>query len=124
MRNGKILDAEMGGDLVVQDAVGDRGGDAERHDLHELHGPLSAAFYFGAMRSAPSRRMTSPLIMALSTMWSTRAAYSSGLPNRVGNGTLWARLSCTGCGMPRSSGVAKRPGAMALTRTPLRANSR
>src|SRR5690348_5408401 len=80
--------------------------------------------YFGAIRSAPSRRITSPLIMAFSTMCSTSAAYSSGLPKRVGNGTLAARLSCTFCGMPSSKGVAKSPGAIALTRIPVRANSR
>ena len=43
--------------------------------------------YLGGMRRAPSRRMTSPLSIVFSTMWSASAAYSSGRPRRGGNGT-------------------------------------
>ena len=45
--------------------------------------------YFGAMRSAPSRRIVSPLIIGVVDDVRARgAAYSSGLPRRCGNGTL------------------------------------
>src|SRR5271156_5496195 len=43
--------------------------------------------YRGAIRMAPSRRMTSPLSIAFSTMWTVSCPYSSGLPNRLGWGT-------------------------------------
>ena len=46
--------------------------------------------YCGAIRIAPSRRMTSPLSIGLSMMWSTSAAYSSGVPRRWGRG-CWRR---------------------------------
>ena len=46
-----------------------------------------AAAYCGAMRIAPSRRITSPFSIGFSRMWRTRAAYSSGRPRRLGNGT-------------------------------------
>ena len=43
--------------------------------------------YRGAMRMAPSRRMTSPLSMGFSMMCTASAPYSSGSPNRAGCGT-------------------------------------
>src|SRR5436309_3162085 len=41
------------------------------------------------MRMAPSRRMVSALSMTLAMMCRSSAAYSSGWPSRLGNGT-WA----------------------------------
>src|SRR5690606_8540291 len=78
----------------------------------------------GAMRSAPSRRMTSPFSMTFSIMWRTSAANSTGLPRRGGKGTLRPSESCTSCGMPAIIGVSKMPGAMETTRMPERASSR
>ena len=43
-----------------------------------------AAHHFGPIRMAPSRRMVSPLSMALSTMCAARLAYSAGRPSRDG----------------------------------------
>ena len=80
--------------------------------------------HFGGIRSAPSRRITSPFSMELSIMCRTSLANSGGRPRREGNGTDAPRLSCNGCGIPLSSGVAKRPGAMLHTRIPKAANSR
>ena len=40
--------------------------------------------YFGAMRSAPSSRITSPFSITFSTMCRTSAAYSAGRPSRGG----------------------------------------
>ena len=74
--------------------------------------------YLGAMRRAPSRRMTSPLSIVLETMCSASAAYSSGRPSRGGNGTDSPSASRTSSGRPASSGVSNRPGAIAQTRMP------
>src|SRR3546814_9804438 len=69
-------------------------------------GPAADSFHhFGAMRIAPSRRMTSPFSIGLRTMLSTSWAYSSGLPRRLGWGTCLPRLSCAACGSPASIGV-------------------
>src|SRR5689334_24936226 len=46
--------------------------------------------YFGAMRIAPSRRMTSPFSISFSKMWRTSDAYSGGRPRREGKGTCSA----------------------------------
>src|SRR5215211_5250914 len=78
----------------------------------------------GAMRNPPSRRMTSPLRYVLRTQWSTRSANCSGRPSSCGNGTEAARLACTSLGKVRSIGVAKIPGAIAITRMPNWASSR
>ena len=43
-----------------------------------------AARYFGAMRSAPSKRITEPLMKVFSTMCAASAAYSSAPPRRFG----------------------------------------
>src|SRR4029453_543457 len=61
-------------------------------------GPDPGFGYLGAMRMAPSRRMTSPLSMGFSRMWRTRAAYSVGRPRREGDGTWGPRDSRTGWG--------------------------
>src|SRR3546814_8750555 len=80
-------------------------------------GPAADSFHhFGAMRIAPSRRMTSPFSIGLRTMLSTSWAYSSGLPRRLGWGTCLPRLSCAACGSPASIGVQNIPGAMVMTR--------
>src|SRR5258706_534578 len=76
------------------------------------------------MRSAPSRRITSPLIYVFSMMWRTSAANCSGRPSSLGNGTAAARLLCASSGSPSSMGVWKMPGAMPLARMPNCANSR
>src|SRR6185312_4814847 len=76
------------------------------------------------LRRAPSRRMVSPLIIGLAMIDNASCAYSSGLPRRCGKGTLAPRLCCTSGGRLPISGVAKRPGAMVLTRMPIGANSR
>ena len=44
------------------------------------------AGYFGARRTAPSRRIVSPFKYTLPRMYATRSANSSGLPRRAGNG--------------------------------------
>ena len=66
----------------------------------------------GAMRSAPSRRMTSPLSIRFSTMCAASAAYSDGRPRRGGNGIDLPSDSRASGGSTASSGVSKRPGAM------------
>ena len=76
------------------------------------------------MRSAPSSRITSPFSISFSTMWRTRAAYSSGRPRREGNGTCCPRESRAGSGSPARSGVSKMPGAIVITRIPFLASSR
>lgn len=43
--------------------------------------------YRGAILIAPSKRITSPFNIEFSAIATTRAAYSSGLPSREGNGT-------------------------------------
>jgi GNAT superfamily N-acetyltransferase len=48
--------------------------------------------YFGCMRSAPSRRMTSPFSIGFAMMDMASMANSSGLPRRDGKGT--ARRGC------------------------------
>ena len=80
--------------------------------------------YFGCIRIAPSRRIVSPFSMTFSMMALARCAYSFGMPRRGGNGTILPRESRTSCGMPISIGVSKMPGAMVITRMPLRARSR
>src|SRR4029450_8558431 len=62
------------------------------------------------MRMAPSRRMTSPLSIRFSTMWRTRAAYSSGWPRRGGKGTWAPRESRTWAGRAARMGVWKGAG--------------
>src|SRR5690606_14593441 len=78
----------------------------------------------GAIRNAPSRRMTSPFSMTFSQIWRTNAANSAGLPRRDGKGTLRPSESCTSCGIPAIIGVSKIPGAMVTIRMPERASSR
>src|ERR671910_1098344 len=78
----------------------------------------------GGIRSAPSRRMTSPLSIAFSAMWTARAPYSSGAPRRAGCGTWAPSAERASCGRPASSGVSNRPGAIVQTRTRADARSR
>ena len=75
------------------------------------------------MRSAPSRRMTSPLSIGLSTMCATSAAYSSGRPSRLGCGTCAPR-PLGRLGQSGHIGVRINPGAMVITRMALSARSR
>ena len=56
------------------DAVGDR----------QRHAAARPAHQRGAMRMAPSRRITSPFSIGLRTIDSTSWAYSAGLPRRLG----------------------------------------
>src|SRR5581483_1948629 len=70
--------------------------------------------YRGAIRKAPSSRMTSALSMSFSTMWTTSAAYSSGRPRRAGWGTEAASESRAGSGSPAIIGVSKSPGAIVM----------
>lgn len=58
---------------------------------------------------APSRRITSPLIIGFSAMAVTRWANSAGSPRREGKGTCLARKPCTFSGRPASSGVENKP---------------
>ena len=66
----------------------------------------------GAMRIAPSRRITSPLSIGFSMMCTASAPYSSGSPSRAGCGTCLPSDSCASSGSEPSSGVLNRPGAM------------
>jgi hypothetical protein len=68
-------------------------------------GAGATAIYFGAMRSAPSRRMVSPLSISFSTMCAASCAYSSGRPRRGGKGTDLASESCTSAGSDSIIGV-------------------
>jgi hypothetical protein len=68
--------------------------------------------------------MVSPFSISFSKMWRTSAAYSSGRPNRGGKGTCCASEALAASGSAASSGVSKVPGAIVITRTPIRANSR
>src|SRR5690606_35056026 len=77
----------------------------------------------GAMRSAPSRRMVSPLSMALPMMCWASCAYSSGLPSRAGCGTDAASVLRASADTRASMGVSKMPGAMVQTRIALLARS-
>ncbi len=61
------------------------------------------------MRMAPSKRITSPLIMGFSAIAVTRCANSAGSPRRDGKGTCLARKLCTFSGNPARSGVENRP---------------
>jgi hypothetical protein len=58
-----------------------------RHDI--LY--LTYATLYGCMRKEPSSLMVSPLSILFSIMACTNAAYSDGLPSRLGNGTVAAR---------------------------------
>src|SRR5215468_6951641 len=97
-------------------------------DAHEAavgeHALSSRSLQRGASRSAPSRRITSPLIYVFSMTWRASDANWSGRPSSLGNGTAAARLFCASSGNAINIGVSKMPGAMALTRMPNCANSR
>src|SRR6185312_14819368 len=80
--------------------------------------------YFGAIRIAPSRRITSPFSIGLPTISRTSDANSAGLPSRGGNGTILPSASCTSAVRLAIIGVSKMPGAIVITRMPDRASSR
>ena len=82
------------------------------------------ARHFGAIRIAPSMRMTSPFSMTLCTISRTSDANSSGRPKRGGNGTIFASDAFTSGGSPSPIGVSNTPGAIVMTRMPCRASSR
>src|SRR4029450_1055533 len=94
----------------------------------DQRGRLMAAsatrYYFGGMRSAPSRRMVSPFNIAFSTMWRAKAANSGGLPSRGGKGICAASAWRCGSGSSASIGVSNVPGAIVHTRIPTGARSR
>ena len=71
-------------DLIMPDI---RFLEKERKNLMGLVLTHAHEDHFGAIRIAPSRRITSPFSISFSKMWRTRAAYSSGRPRRGGNGT-------------------------------------
>ncbi len=72
----------------------------------------------GAMRSAPSSRITSPFRYPFLTQCRTSSANSAGWPSRLGNGTDAARLACVSEGKESRSGVCIMPGAIVRTRIP------
>src|SRR5207244_12985627 len=92
-------------------------GDSDRRHAPSL-GPRPARLkrYFGGMRMAPSRRMSSPLSSEFSQAWRTRAAYSDGRPNRLGNGMLEASCRRVSSGAIAIIGVSNVPGAIVTTR--------
>ena len=57
-------------------------------------------------------------------MWQTMAAYSGGLPRRLGNWVISISGIFTLSGAAFISGVLKMPGAMVLQRMPSGARSR
>jgi len=65
--------------------------------------------HYGCIRSAPSKRITSPFSIGFSTMHCTRCANSSGKPSRGGNGTVLDRNCRTLSGSVPSSGVSIKP---------------
>jgi hypothetical protein len=61
--------------------------------------------YFGAMRIAPSILIVDPFNILFSMMCFTSAAYSSGWPSRLGNGTCSASETSAASGRLPSNGV-------------------
>src|SRR5690554_761775 len=108
------------GKFTLEGTHGRAGTPDDDHWILLHRGPPQRA----AMRSAPSRRITSPFSMGFSMIWRTSAAYSCGSPRRGGKGTSRARESRTTCDIPAIIGVSKMPGAMVITRIPWRASSR
>jgi hypothetical protein len=66
---------------------------------------------YGGIRSAPSRRITSPFKYGLSIMEHTKRPNSSGLPSLLGKGGDCPSSLLTASGKPSSSGVKNSPGA-------------
>src|SRR5262245_14906786 len=60
---------------------------AEGCDCRCGHRSSTARPYLGAIRIAPSKRMTSPLSIGFCTTCTASAPYSDGFPNRLGCGT-------------------------------------
>ena len=92
---------------------------ARRRDAHaraHLTAARSGCGYFGCIRIAPSRRMTSPLSIGFAMIDRTSAAYSVGCPRRDGCGTCASSDERTSSGMPAIMGVSKMPGAIVTTR--------
>lgn len=63
------------------------------------------------MRKAPSKRITLPFSVGMVKMLPTKCANSSGLPKRLGHGTLAPRSSLTASGSSSKRGVENNPGA-------------
>src|SRR6185436_2599406 len=80
--------------------------------------------YRGAIRSAPSSRIVSPLSIGFSMIDVAICAYSPGSPSRWGNGIELPSASRASSGSSASSGVSNRPGAIVMTRMPYWARSR
>ena len=74
--------------------------------------------HFGAIRIAPSRRITSPFSIGLRRSRAPATRTPSGLPSRGGNGTILPSASCTSGVRLAIIGVSKMPGAMVITRMP------
>ena len=84
----------------------------------------SEDYHRGAMRIAPSSRITSPCGIRVAIIAPTSCAYSSSLPRRLGCGA-WAPSECwTSRGKLISIAVRKRPGAIVITRILCCARSR
>ncbi len=73
--------------------------------------PAKELLSHGGIRTAPSRRITSPLSIWFDNIDRTSCPYSSGSPSRLGKG-IDAPSSCwTLAGSASRSGVKNRPGA-------------
>ena len=83
----------------------------------KVRGTAPQRRYRGGIRSAPSRRMVSPLSIWFSAIWQARRAYSSGWPSLDGKGSAPERLARL-LGQRGQSGVSNRPGAIVHTRMP------
>ena len=75
----------------------------DRHAPRRLDPPAQR----GAMRSAPSSRMTSPLSIRFSTMCVASCAYSAGRPRRGGNGIDLPSDSRASGGAPPAAGCRR-----------------
>src|ERR1700736_5847059 len=119
-------DVEIGLELLQANGTGQsRGSGPDDADviLHDIPFDGGSA-HLGCIRIAPSRRIVSPFNMGISKIAATICANSSGLPRRFGNGTWLASEACSSGVIASIMGVWKIPGAIAMQRTPIRANSR
>ena len=72
----------------------------------------------GAIRIAPSSRITSPFSIGFAMISRTSDANSAGRPSRGGKGTILPSDSAMSGGIAPIIGVSKIPGAMVMTRMP------
>jgi len=78
----------------------------------------SSGRHFGAIRIAPSSRITSPFNIGFSMICRTSDANSSGRPSRGGNGTILPSDSAISGGIWPTIGVSNIPGAIDIARMP------